>query len=91
MVNLNPVVEKEVKGGIVSILKEHPEGLTIEDLATLLKKHRQTITKYMLELKGAGLIFRRRVGSATLHYYTGTFEKKFSVKDLLEALERKEP
>jgi len=62
----------------LSILKKHPEGLTITSLSNITGMHRQTITKYILELKGSGKVYRRRVGSATLHYlkekYIGQFE-----------------
>ena len=59
---------EEIKRKAVEILRNHPEGLTIKDLARLIKAHRQTITKYVLELKGADVIFRRRIGAVTLHY-----------------------
>jgi DNA-binding transcriptional ArsR family regulator len=58
----------------LSILKNHPEGLTIRSLSEITGMHRQTITKYVLELKGAGVIHRRRVGSATLHYLSKFFK-----------------
>jgi len=53
---------------MVSLLKNHPEGLTVRSLSELAGAHRQTVTKYIFELIGAGVINRRRVGSATLHY-----------------------
>ena len=59
---------EEIKRKTVEILKDHPEGLTIKDLATSMKAHRQTVTKYVLELKGADIIHRRRIGAVTLHY-----------------------
>ena len=63
----------------LSILKSHPEGLTIHSLSNIMRMHRQTITKYLLELKGSGIVYRRKVGSATLHYlkehYNGKIEK----------------
>ena len=59
---------EKIKDKILKLLKKHPEGLTIQDLANRLSLHRQTVTKYLLELKGAGIIVRRNVGSATLHY-----------------------
>lgn len=58
----------ELKKKITEALRSHPEGLTIQNLAILLKVHRQTVTKYVLFLEGAGTIHRRRIGSATLHY-----------------------
>lgn len=69
---------ERLKEQTLSILKSHPEGLTIHSLSNIIGVHRQTITKYILELKGAGRINRRRVGSATLlylkEYYPGDFE-----------------
>jgi len=63
----------------LSILNKHPEGLTIRTLSEMIGVHRQTITKYVLELKGAGIIYRRKIGPAILHYlkerYPGNFEK----------------
>ncbi|MBI4021139.1 MAG: hypothetical protein HY369_02765 [Candidatus Aenigmarchaeota archaeon] len=58
----------EVKQHIIKTITSHPEGLTIQDLAMIVGAHRQTVTKYVLFLEGAGIIVRRRVGSATLHY-----------------------
>ena len=69
MITSNDNKESEkIKSRLVSILKDHPQGLTIKELSDMIKLHRQTITKYIFELKGAGLVHRRRVGSATLHY-----------------------
>lgn len=59
---------EEIKRKAVEILRNHPEGLSIEDLSRLIKAHRQTITKYVFELKGADVIYRRRIGAVTLHY-----------------------
>lgn len=59
---------ERLKEQTLSILETHPEGLTIQSLSEIIGVHRQTITKYVLELKGAGIIHRRKVGSATLHY-----------------------
>ena len=58
----------QIKRKIIQILEKHPEGLTVKTLSEILNLHRQTVTKYIFELKGAGVIYRRRVGSATLHY-----------------------
>ncbi len=68
IINSDDKESEKIKSKIISILKDHPEGLTIKELSDLMKLHRQTVTKYIFELKGAGLIHRRPVGSATLHY-----------------------
>jgi len=69
-----------LKKKIVETVSKHPEGLTIQDLAKILGAHRQTITKYILFLEGAGTIYRRRVGSATLHYLKKQYESFHKIR-----------
>lgn len=69
---------EQIKKKIVEFLGRHPEGLTLEDLSHLMQLHRQTVTKYVLELKGAEVIRRRWVGPASLHYLKEDFLEKFS-------------
>jgi len=59
---------ERIKRDTVSLLEKHPEGLTIQELSDMMGLHRQTITKYLMWLAGAGIVIRRRIGSATLHY-----------------------
>jgi len=59
---------KDLKQQIIKILETHPEGLTVQALSDRIGVSRQTVIKYIFELKGSGIIYRRRVGSATLHY-----------------------
>ena len=70
---------ERLKKMTLSILERHPEGLTIRSLSEMIGVHRQTITKYVHELKGAGIIYRRKIGPATLHYlkekYPGNLER----------------
>ena len=68
---------ERLKEQTLFILKTHPEGLTIRSLSEITGVHRQTITKYILELKGAGIVHRRKVGSATLHYLKDHYPKFF--------------
>jgi len=63
-----------LKKRIIEILKEHPEGLTIQELSKITGAHRQTVTKYVLWLEGAGIVFRRRIGAVTLQYLKKQFE-----------------
>jgi len=60
-----------LKEKIVKTLQEQPIGLTIRDLSRTIGAHRQTIAKYVLVLEAEGLIHRRVVGSAALHYPKG--------------------
>lgn len=66
---------KNVKEEIIRILETHPEGITIQSLSDWIGVSRHTVIKYVFELKGSGIIYRRRVGSATLHYLRSLLEK----------------
>ena len=75
---------KDVKREIIRILETHPEGLTLQALSDKIGVSRQTIIKYIFELKGSGIVYRRRVGSATLHYLRSIlakFNKEFEEVD----------
>ena len=75
MVSTNGDKAEAFRNSIAATLKEHPEGLTIEDLSKILKSHRQTVTKYILWLEGANVIYRRRIGAVTLHYMKKDWER----------------
>lgn len=63
-----------LKKKIIEILKEHPEGLTIQDLSKITGAHRQTVTKYVFWLEGADIVYRRRIGAVTLQYLKKYFK-----------------
>ena len=65
---------------IVGVLRQHPEGLTIKDIAELTGSHRHTITKYVYELTGAQVILQRDVGAAKLCYLVETYAGKERMK-----------
>ena len=60
---------------IINILRKNPDGLTLTSIAELTGLHRHTATKYVYELKGAGVINERDVGSAKLCYLKEGFSK----------------
>lgn len=53
---------------ILELLRKNPEGLTIKDISTKLKRNRITTRTYLGFLLGSGLIRERRVGVAKLYY-----------------------
>ncbi len=79
----------DIKERIVELLRKHPEGLTIKEIASSLNLHRQTVTKYILELKGAGIVIRKRVGSATLHYLKEKYVQQVTEEKIIEQLKKK--
>ncbi|MEM7813799.1 MAG: DUF977 family protein [Candidatus Aenigmatarchaeota archaeon] len=57
-----------LKERIIEALRQHPEGLTIQDISRIIGAHRHTATRYLAELKGAEMVLCRPVGPAVLHY-----------------------
>ena len=53
---------------IIVLLKKHPEGLTIMEIAELLDVSRITIAKYVYGLTVEGMVRQRQVGPAKLNY-----------------------
>ena len=78
-----------LKKKIIETIKNHPEGLTIQDLAKICGAHRQTVTKYILFLEGAKIVYRRRIGSATLHYLRTQYEKFHSLETVSKSGKRR--
>ena len=64
-----------IKEKIIYVLKEHPEGLHILGLTPFVGAHRHTVTKYIHELMGAGVIYQREIGTVKLCYLSPKFGK----------------
>jgi Mn-dependent DtxR family transcriptional regulator len=60
---------------VVRILRDNTDGLTIMEIADILKISRNTVAVALAELKGAGLVRIRPVGMAKLHYWNGGGKK----------------
>ncbi len=68
-----PVVDNHIDGSaskILGIVKEHPNGLSITDLAVLLSINRNSVAKYLGIFQRQGLVDMRRVGAAKIFYPT---------------------
>ena len=61
---------------ILDLLRTHPDGLTILDIANSLVANRSTVTKYIYELSGAEIITQRKIGSAKLCFLTKDVKKR---------------
>ena len=53
---------------VENLLRKNTDGLTITEIASLLKISRNTVAVALAELKGANKIRIREVGMAKLHY-----------------------
>jgi DNA-binding IclR family transcriptional regulator len=60
--------EREKRDRILKILKKHPEGLTVQDIARLADINRATASKYIFGLIVEGLAYQRKLGPAKLCY-----------------------
>ena len=58
----------DVRQLIVSVLKKHPEGLTVEELSKLADVNRVTLSKYLYGLLVEAKVKQRKVGAAKLTY-----------------------
>ena len=52
---------------ILDVLKEHPDGLSITDLAALLAMNRNSVSKYLAILQQQGSVDMRLVGVAKIY------------------------
>ena len=60
---------------VVNLLKENTGGLTIVEIAKILKISRNTVAVALAEMKGEGAVRIRPVGVAKLHYWQGGKKK----------------
>jgi len=81
--------KKDSKGIILKLLKDHPEGVTIQKLSKLAKMSRITATKYVHELIGEGKILERKIGVARLMFSKQRFLEVIREEDIIKKLRKK--
>lgn len=69
-------MENNFRERIIGLLRSKPDGLTILDIANSLEANRNTITKYIYELSGSGIITQRKIGVAKLCFLTKYAKKR---------------
>ena len=62
-------MKKEKKELVIELLKKNSDGLTVAEIANILKISRNTVAVALAELKGAELIRIRNIGMAKLNYW----------------------
>jgi DNA-binding transcriptional ArsR family regulator len=60
---------------ILSLLRKHVYGLSIEDVSRFLDISRITASKYLAILEASGKIVVREVGNTKLHYLSGNYRE----------------
>ena len=82
--------EHRFKEDIEKVLSKHAEGLSISEISKIIGAHRHTITKYIHELIGAGVIYQRDLGIVKLHYLSKDFNQPEKEKRFLKVQVRKQ-
>lgn len=83
--------QNRIKDKIIKVLQEYSEGLHIMGIAPLVGAHRHTVTKYIHELIGAGIIYQRELGTVKICYLSPKFVKLRPIKEkgLLEKFKKR--
>ena len=80
--------KNHIREKIIALLRKHPEGLPILRVAELVGLHRHTVTKYIYELIGAGVIQIREIGTAKVCFLKKKFVEKVREEKVLESLRK---
>jgi DNA-binding IclR family transcriptional regulator len=59
-------MENHVRERMIELLKGHPEGLTIQEIASALNVNRITASKYVYGLVSEDIVSQKKVGPAKL-------------------------
>lgn len=62
------MAKNKVREKIIKLLSKHPEGLTFAQISRQVGMHRNTVTKYIYELSGAGILKIRDLKTLKLCY-----------------------
>ena len=79
---------KNKKDLIIKILKENPDGLTIQDVARLGKMSRITAMIYLHELLGAGKVIEKRIGAYRLFFLKEKYIELVKNKEVIEKIRK---
>jgi DNA-binding IclR family transcriptional regulator len=69
-------MKKDIKKKILALLAEKTYGLSIEEIADILKVNRATASKYLLVMETEKSIAVRAMGKSKLHYLKKYFGGK---------------
>lgn len=70
----------------MSVLRQNPEGLTMLRIARMVGVHRNTIPRYLYELRGEDKVLMRKIGPAKLFYLNRNFIRRVDEEELIKKL-----
>lgn len=79
----------EKKAMILKVLRENPDGLTIQEIAKTGKMSRITATVYIQGLLGEGVISERKIGSYRMLYMKDNYMQQVKKGELIRKLSEK--
>ncbi len=74
------------KDKVIKILKEHPEGLTIQSISKLGKMSRITATIYLHELLGEKKVIERKIGAYRLFFLKNRFLEPVTKSEVIKKI-----
>lgn len=74
---------------VLKILKEHPDGLIIQEIAKKGKMSRITATIYIHELLGEGKIVEKKIGAYRLFYVKDKYLQSVKEKEVIAKIKEK--
>jgi len=80
---------EETKERILNVIKENPEGLTIQEIARKAKVSRITASIYVHELLGEGKVFQKKVGVYRIIFPKERILESVKEAELIEKLKKK--
>ena len=74
---------------VLKTLKDHPDGLTIQEISKTGKMSRITATVYVHELLGEGVLSERKIGSYRLLFLKNKYMQQVHSDNLVKKLQHK--
>jgi Fic family protein len=74
---------------VARMLKEHPDGLTVQEISNFGKMSRITATIYIHELLGEGKITERKIGAYRLFQLKERYLETVKEREIIEEIKKK--
>ncbi|MGC8993283.1 MAG: hypothetical protein ACP5H3_00690 [Candidatus Aenigmatarchaeota archaeon] len=80
---------EDTKDKIYKVIKENPDGLTVQEVAKKANVSRITASIYVHELLGEGKIYQKRIGAYRILFPKEKAIETIKEKELIERLKKK--
>jgi Fic family protein len=80
--------KNDKKGIIIKILRDHPEGLTIQGVSKSGKMSRITATIYLHELLGEKTVVERKIGAYRMFFLKERYLDPVRKKEVIDKIKK---